>query len=45
MKYCISKDKNYYRAFPDLLLDKNLICIFSEMNEETKEYNYARKKC
>lgn len=39
MKYCISKDENYYRAFPDLLLDKNLICVFAEMNEEIKEYN------
>lgn len=39
-KYTISKDKNYYRAFTDLLIiDNKLICSFSEMNNETKEYN------
>lgn len=39
-KYIISKDPKYYRAFTDLIkIENKLICIFSEMNEETKESN------
>ena len=39
-KYTISKDDKYYRAFTDLIeINGRLICSFSEMNKETKEYN------
>lgn len=39
-KYTISKDENYYRAFTDLIdINNKLICIFTEMNKETKECN------
>lgn len=39
-KYVVSKSDKYYRVFTDLIdLDNKLICSFSEMNDETKEYN------
>ena len=39
-KYIISKDDKYYRAFTDLIkIDNRLICVFSEMNKDTKESN------
>ena len=39
-KYVISKDEKYYRAFTDLIkIDNRLICVFSEMNKDTKESN------
>ena len=39
-KYVISKDLKYYRAFTDLIkIDDRLICVFSEMNKDTKESN------
>ena len=39
-KYIISKDEKYYRAFTDLIESNGkLICVFSEMNNETKESN------
>lgn len=39
-KFSISKDKKYYRAFTDLIeINGRMICSFTEMNKETKEYN------
>lgn len=39
-KYTISKDDKYYRAFTDLIrVNDRLICSFSEMNKEAKEFN------
>lgn len=39
-KFIISKDNKYYRAFTDLInINNRLICSFSEMNKETKEFN------
>ena len=39
-KYVISKDEKYYRAFTDLIeVNGKLICVFSEMNKDTKESN------
>ena len=39
-KYIISKDEKYYRAFTDLIeVNGKLICVFSEMNKDTKESN------
>ena len=44
-KYIISKDEKYYRAFTDLIeLNGYLICVFSEMNKDTKESNICFSK-
>ena len=41
-KYTISKNEKYYRAFTDLIeINVKLICVFSEMNKDTKKVIYV----